>query len=922
MLWNASVLSTASSDTEPTVVITFDSAKYIFNVGENTTRTFLQSRQNWKKTRALFLTSVGTQRASGLPGKAQFISTSLDCQSILYSQGLLMTLADAGQSQMQITGPSGLLHLIASMRKYTYRDNLIVTPVEVPLVPPCTETEDRPVYKDDNISVFALPVVPSGLPSQTVNPRDEAAGSLKRKREDSPQRSSKRPSNQHGGDPLAVDIMTTMEFLRKAASAPDFDPASLNGEVAQAWRQLMIQSMFPASQILSATPGPNGTRKCQETRGAKSRSVNAKPDASSTSPRVPFPPKFSKPLPVPEGAVIGCSDPTLKPTVAYAIVGPRIRGKFNGRKAINLGLPPGPLRARLVKGESVIVQAKDSSGNVVDREIKPEDCIGESVTPAVVLLLDTPTLAHIPALLSSFVDSGHFARYLWKHAEESKLHKVQAVFHFCGDGVLEDERYKTFMDDFGPEAHHIVASRRYLPNPMTFTSAAYSQLRLNQLDPNIFPIQKYSCTASQAISDVPGLPARVTAMQKNMLIHLHPPCPPALDPDAGKGDLFHPAVSSSSPLVLPESTRSSFVGAQSYVAHAASEEICGGDVTICPLGTNSAMPSKYRNVSATLVRIPNHGYILLDAGEGTWGQLARKFGDDLTSTSSVWQVLRELKSIFISHMHGDHHIGLTKILAMRQQLDPPCDVPLYVVGHDNVFLYLHEYAALEELGLSPYSKSSVILIPVNIIHWKNDFSSPWVQEASRSAILAHRDMCASLGLESFRSVDVTHRTSCHGAIIRHRDGWSIVYSGDTIPTQKLVQAGENATLLIHESTMADDQAETAAAKMHSTVGQAIEIGRRHGSLSAVKAPLLTPVYRMKARNTLLTHFSARYPNIPPSVVTEQHPGDPTLALAFDHADIKISEMWKMNAYIKAIEQSFADLDDQNDTTQMEEVDLP
>lgn len=36
--------------------------------------------------------------------------------------------------------------------------------------------------------------------------------------------------------------------------------------------------------------------------------------------------------------------------------------------------------------------------------------------------------------------------------------------------------------------------------------------------------------------------------------------------------------------------------------------------------------------------------------------------------SSVWQVLRELKSIFISHMHGDHHIGLAKILAMRQRV--------------------------------------------------------------------------------------------------------------------------------------------------------------------------------------------------------------------------------------------------------------
>jgi ribonuclease Z len=253
-------------------------------------------------------------------------------------------------------------------------------------------------------------------------------------------------------------------------------------------------------------------------------------------------------------------------------------------------------------------------------------------------------------------------------------------------------------------------------------------------------------------------------MQKAMLISLHPPRSPLLDMCAGKGDLFHPAVSSDFPLVLPEPTRSSFADAQSYVAHTELEETCGGDVTICPLGTNSAMPSKYRNgdskglsapdhahallVSATLIHIPNCGYVLLDAGEGTWGQLARKFGDDLTSTSSVWQVLRELKCVFISHLHGDHHIGLAKLLAMRQrvsvrireikpcelngtQLDPPCDTPLYVVGNDTVFLYLHEYAALEELGLSPCSKSPVISISVDAIHWKNDLSSPCVQETSR-----------------------------------------------------------------------------------------------------------------------------------------------------------------------------------------------
>jgi ribonuclease Z len=121
MLWTASVLSTVSSDTEPTVVIAFDSAKYIFNAGENTTRAFLQSRQNWKKTRALFLTSIGTQRASGLPGIPFPSSFGSDQSNIIFLSGLLMTFADAGQSQVHITGPSGLLHLMASMRKYTYR---------------------------------------------------------------------------------------------------------------------------------------------------------------------------------------------------------------------------------------------------------------------------------------------------------------------------------------------------------------------------------------------------------------------------------------------------------------------------------------------------------------------------------------------------------------------------------------------------------------------------------------------------------------------------------------------------------------------------------------------------------------------------------------------------------------------------------
>ncbi|KIJ61498.1 hypothetical protein HYDPIDRAFT_31363 [Hydnomerulius pinastri MD-312] len=904
MLWNASVLSTVSSDTEPSVVITFDSAKYIFNVGENTTRAFLQSRQNWRKTKALFLTSVNTQRASGLPG-------------------LLMTFADAKQSQVHVAGPAGLLHYMASMRRYTYRDNLIVTPSEIPFTSLSPGSDDEPVYQDKNISVFALPIVPEGgrphvppfpmiPPSPTSS--NEATSSLKRKREVSPDQPSKRPSNSSGIPPPSDTVLSAIESLRELMVSPGFEPVSLSGELAQAWRHLVVQTIFPGTQVASTAADQDGPSLRKGKRKAEANVAKQSADVSPKSARVSHPPGLHKSLPIPERALVGSSDPSLKPTVAYAIVGPRIRGKFDEKKAVALGLKRGPLRARLSKGHNVTVQVKDANGNTVDREIKPEDCIGESVIPGVVLLLDAPTVAHIPGLLSGIADSGPFAKYRWKNSEGSKDHVVRAIFHLCGEDVLEDVRYKSFMNEFGPDVHHIVASRKYVSNPITFTSAAHSQLRLNHLDPEIFPKPQ----SSQARTDVPGLPVNTIPMRTNMLVSMHPPGSPEQDPRAEKYDLFHPAVSSDSPLTIPESTRIKFTEAQAAVQASAAERkevvIPGRDVLICPLGTGSAMPTIFRNVSGILIHIPDHGYILLDAGEGTWGQLVRNYGEDPSSPTNVWHVLRQLRCIFISHMHGDHHIGLSKILAMRQQLDPPVSEPLYVVGNYQVFTYLCEYAALEDLGLEPGSKNPVVPILAEVIHWQNNspdsFASPdrQGQALARNSIPALRDLCASLGLQSLRSVDVAHRTTCHGVILKHMDGWSIVYSGDTIPTHRLVEAGYNATLLIHEATMADDQAIMAGAKMHSTVGQAIDIGKG-----------------MKARHILLTHFSARYPTMPPSVMTKREAGDPTLALAFDHANIKIGNMWKMNAYMKAIEQNFIDLEDDGgddiDTTHMAETDI-
>jgi ribonuclease Z len=97
----------------------------------------------------------------------------------------------------------------------------------------------------------------------------------------------------------------------------------------------------------------------------------------------------------------------------------------------------------------------------------------------------------------------------------------------------------------------------------------------------------------------------------------------------------------------------------------------GNDITVTTLGTGSAIPSKYRNVSSTLLSIPNlragqQGAMLLDCGEGTLGQMRRCYGPD-----GMRSLYDELKMIFISHMHADHHLGLHSILEDRFKVSRP-----------------------------------------------------------------------------------------------------------------------------------------------------------------------------------------------------------------------------------------------------------
>ncbi|KAF7317823.1 hypothetical protein MKEN_00870200 [Mycena kentingensis (nom. inval.)] len=885
MSWTASIPTTATTDTEPSVVLSFEnpSAKYIFNVAENSNRAFTQKKAHRRKTRAFFLTQVAAERAGGL-------------------SGMLMSSADQGLSNVDIVGPPGILHEVASMRFYIYRNSMHVDVKETSLSPDLS-ADPPTTYQDKNISVYSFPVFHSSHQVSEAMPLEQAvreqiteSGATKRKRED--------------------DSLSQLEELMEEET---FIPSKLSGELAQEWRRKMVKTMFPASAV--APPSPKKTKEIHS-RKRRRVSKDAKPveivvDVDESKPLPAFELTWSVHAP---------------PTMAYVVVGPVVRGKFDVEKSLALGVPVNR-RSWLTDGKSIVVKVKEGD-EVVERVVKPEDCIGPSEPPAVAIILDVPSPEYIPSLVSSFQTSPFYAKFHSSIPEDMAKYAVRPVFHLCGAGVLEDPRYVEFMNGFPATTQHIISSREYGRDTITFTTASFNQLRLHQLDAQMFPIPHFSLKPLRSLSTVHDLPAKSYLMEPSLHMNVRP----AGEPDYGRlpaerKDHFHPAATNPTAelLMLSPTVLGKFAEVKAKVAEMQlvppTTPTPGANVAVIPLGTASAVPTSSRNVSATLIRIPNRGSILLDAGEGTFGQLARHFGPEIDD------ILRDLRCIFVSHIHGDHHMGVAKILLKRRQLNPQPMNPLYLVSVHKLHLYLRELSQIEDLGVTDPGPNGVITVISDALHYKKsgeyvshgmwaiEGAEPWT-DYERSTAAGMR-LCVALGLHSFTTIDVFHQVKCYGVCMKSQDGWSIVFSGDTLPTSSLIRGGRGATLLIHEATMGDGEEEMAQCKAHTTVGQAIDIGRKMG-----------------AENILLTHFSARYPRLPPKPASpkEQDPNaievdpeningwpgkpprrEPVVGLAFDHLSLTLGTMGRLGMYLPAIQQAFADTAAEDEEADEEEA---
>ncbi|KAK8088608.1 tRNA processing endoribonuclease [Apiospora hydei] len=555
-------------------------------------------------------------------------------------------------------------------------------------------------------------------------------------------------------------------------------------------------------------------------------------------------------------------------SICYIVKNHDRRGKFDPKKAAQFDIQKKDYSS-LTRGESVT--AKDGS------VVTPEMVLGDTVLGKGFAVVDIPDVSYIEPLLN---------RSEWSNAEI--MDNVCVMFWLLGPDVATDARLQSFMKDQA-KIRHIVCSGDTAPNMIALESVATQAYKLHSIDPERFPLPYFSNVQTLHGHAINESPDGYEAGRTGKMIQFSPQFLhqddkivgfPDLEKLAGSEPQF-PEVTALANKARERLQDTDFLAKIEKVE----SDIPNRDAEVITLGTGSALPSKYRNVSATLVKVPGYGNYLFDAGENTMGQLRRVFGKELPT------VLRELKAVWISHLHADHHLGTAGVIGAwnKETSKSNSSATLHVASHMHMLDWLREYAQVEEFG---YNR-------LTFTEFRNydavtRIANPRIFGAEQTE--AH-------GIERIDACFVDH---CHGAlatVFTWPSGLKIAYSGDCRPSDSFVKIGQGVTLLIHESTFDDELKGDAVAKKHSTMSEAIDVGRRMG-----------------ARRILLTHFSQRYQKVP--VIEENLEVKPDadgkdkarldeiILVAFDYMRVKLGEFRKAQAFLPAIQKLFDDVTEQ------------
>ena len=248
-------------------------------------------------------------------------------------------------------------------------------------------------------------------------------------------------------------------------------------------------------------------------------------------------------------------------------------------------------------------------------------------------------------------------------------------------------------------------------------------------------------------------------------------------------------------------------------------------------GTSGSVPTAQRAPSALLVRRGGER-LLFDCGEGTQRQLLR---------STVGLV--ELREVFVSHFHADHYLGLPgmlKTFALRGR-----DIPLTIYGPPglkDLFATLRRVFGrltypIEIVELRPgdvLEREDYNIVTFPVAHGVQSLGFALIEHPrpGRFVVSASDALGVPSGpqrglLQAGESVQLADgRVVTPDEVLGPpRPGRKVVLSGDTAPSQTVVEAARGAEVLVHEATFLDEERERAQETAHSTALDAAEVAR-------------------------------------------------------------------------------------------------
>ena len=267
------------------------------------------------------------------------------------------------------------------------------------------------------------------------------------------------------------------------------------------------------------------------------------------------------------------------------------------------------------------------------------------------------------------------------------------------------------------------------------------------------------------------------------------------------------------------------------------------------LGTSAAIPTVARNPSGIFINREGD-QLLFDAGEGTQRQMMR-YGTGFG-----------VSAVFVTHLHGDHVLGLPGLLqtwAFTERSAPVTIVaPAGTVGQLREYLFSLEQPPDYPVTIEPVEPGDIAMsgdgYEVRVFetdHKTRSVGYALVEDERKGRF--DREKAESLGVPVGPLFSKLHRgeavTLEDGTEIRPeqvvgppRPGRTVVYTGDTRPTDLVVTAAADADLLIHDGTFVSDHRDRARETAHATAREAGEIAAEAG-----------------VRQLVLTHISSRYP---------------------------------------------------------------